>query len=161
MPTERLKEDRMTDRTFVTLETRRKCRVCGCTDARACPGGCWWVDAELCSACFEAVEDLGTVVSHNLARMSAQPGLYDIARMLDEGTMTISEARRIMRADTPTIEGFIVPEFFLPRLDNLPGGHVIMPSWRTSPARLTPKQKRVRAAAKAARRARKLTRRHG
>jgi len=20
-----------------------RCRVCGCTDERACPGGCWWV----------------------------------------------------------------------------------------------------------------------
>ena len=27
------------------------CRVCGCTDNRACLGGCWWVEADLCSAC--------------------------------------------------------------------------------------------------------------
>lgn len=29
------------------------CRVCGCVDALACPGGCSWADAEntLCSAC--------------------------------------------------------------------------------------------------------------
>lgn len=27
------------------------CRVCGCTDLRACPGGCWWVEFDLCSAC--------------------------------------------------------------------------------------------------------------
>ena len=27
------------------------CRECGCTDERACPGGCWWVEADLCSAC--------------------------------------------------------------------------------------------------------------
>lgn len=32
---------------------RGTCIVCGCTDARACPGGCWWVDDEhtLCSQC--------------------------------------------------------------------------------------------------------------
>jgi hypothetical protein len=30
----------------------RACRVCGCTDDRACPGGCWWVDDDLCSACL-------------------------------------------------------------------------------------------------------------
>src|SRR4051812_2223915 len=35
-----------------------QCRVCGCTDDRACPGGCWWVpDPEqlgpLCSSCRE------------------------------------------------------------------------------------------------------------
>jgi len=32
------------------LEVRR-CRKCGCTDMHACPGGCSWVDADLCSAC--------------------------------------------------------------------------------------------------------------
>jgi cytochrome c5 len=33
----------------------RSCRVCGCTDARACwdweTGPCHWVAADLCSAC--------------------------------------------------------------------------------------------------------------
>lgn len=30
-----------------------KCRVCGCTDARACVGGCTWLDEghTLCSEC--------------------------------------------------------------------------------------------------------------
>lgn len=33
------------------------CRVCGCTDDNACPGGCCWVEdpeglGDLCSACF-------------------------------------------------------------------------------------------------------------
>lgn len=34
----------------------RSCRVCGCTDDRACPGGCAWLDArdDLCSACVAA-----------------------------------------------------------------------------------------------------------
>lgn len=32
------------------------CRVCGCTDDNACPGGCGWVsiDPPLCSACVGA-----------------------------------------------------------------------------------------------------------
>lgn len=32
------------------------CRVCGCTDARACPGGCAWADAAhtLCTSCAPA-----------------------------------------------------------------------------------------------------------
>jgi len=34
------------------LEARR-CRVCGCTDANACPGGCSWVAPDLCSACVD------------------------------------------------------------------------------------------------------------
>lgn len=28
-----------------------RCRHCGCTDDRACPGGCWWVAPEACSSC--------------------------------------------------------------------------------------------------------------
>lgn len=31
----------------------RTCRGCGCTDTRACPGGCSWVEDDLCSACQE------------------------------------------------------------------------------------------------------------
>jgi hypothetical protein len=27
------------------------CRICGCDDNHACPGGCWWVEKDLCSAC--------------------------------------------------------------------------------------------------------------
>ena len=29
------------------------CRFCGCTDARACPGGCAWVEPDLCTACVQ------------------------------------------------------------------------------------------------------------
>lgn len=28
-----------------------QCRGCGCTDDRACPGGCYWVEPNLCSSC--------------------------------------------------------------------------------------------------------------
>ncbi len=31
----------------------RRCRVCGCTQQHACPGGCSWVEIDLCSACAE------------------------------------------------------------------------------------------------------------
>lgn len=33
------------------------CRVCGCTDASACPDGCWWVESDLCSGCAVVAED--------------------------------------------------------------------------------------------------------
>lgn len=29
------------------------CRVCGCTDEQACPGGCYWVESDLCSRCAD------------------------------------------------------------------------------------------------------------
>lgn len=40
------------------------CRLCGCDDLHACPGGCWWVGPDLCSACEPAPGDVlfvGTV----------------------------------------------------------------------------------------------------
>jgi len=46
----------------VMLIGQRQCRGCGCTDLRACSGGCSWVlldiDAAtgICSECAEAVE---------------------------------------------------------------------------------------------------------
>lgn len=30
-----------------------QCRGCGCTDTQACPGGCAWVEKDLCSACIQ------------------------------------------------------------------------------------------------------------
>lgn len=42
----------------VELNTRPRtaglaCKFCGCTDDRACPGGCFWIshDPPVCSAC--------------------------------------------------------------------------------------------------------------
>ncbi len=32
---------------------RHPCRVCGCTDAKACVGGCYWVEDDLCSQCVQ------------------------------------------------------------------------------------------------------------
>ena len=39
-------------------EKNIKCRRCGCTKARACPGGCSWVvpDVPICSACLTPTE---------------------------------------------------------------------------------------------------------
>lgn len=34
--------------------TERRCRVCGCTELQACPGGCSWAGADLCSSCAAA-----------------------------------------------------------------------------------------------------------
>jgi hypothetical protein len=36
---------------YKTKEQIVKCRVCGCTDNKACPGGCYWVENDLCSQC--------------------------------------------------------------------------------------------------------------
>lgn len=31
----------------------QKCRVCGCTENHACPGGCYWIEPDLCSECVD------------------------------------------------------------------------------------------------------------
>lgn len=37
---------------------KRVCRVCGCTWNNACPGGCYWVEKDLCSSCVEKEGEL-------------------------------------------------------------------------------------------------------
>lgn len=37
----------------MSRKKERSCRLCGCTDARACPPGCSWIEFRLCSACKE------------------------------------------------------------------------------------------------------------
>ncbi len=41
------------------------CRTCGCTDERACEGGCFWVEPDLCSACASTDQ----LLSHLLKRL--------------------------------------------------------------------------------------------
>jgi len=35
-------------------DATQRCRICGCNHDRACQGGCYWVEEDLCSACFES-----------------------------------------------------------------------------------------------------------
>lgn len=35
------------------MTVERTCRVCGCTDLRACPGGCAWAGPDLCTNCTD------------------------------------------------------------------------------------------------------------
>jgi hypothetical protein len=48
---------RMFQATMIKKKKKHKrigvCRVCGCTDDRACPGGCFWVEPDLCSSCMD------------------------------------------------------------------------------------------------------------
>jgi hypothetical protein len=34
----------------------QRCRSCGCSNLSGCPGGCWWVEDDLCSTCAVAVD---------------------------------------------------------------------------------------------------------
>lgn len=42
---------------WLGVDMARACRYCGCTDDRACRGGCSWTGAHLCSACTPDVEE--------------------------------------------------------------------------------------------------------
>lgn len=33
--------------------SERRCHVCGCTQGRACFGGCWWIGPNRCSSCLD------------------------------------------------------------------------------------------------------------
>lgn len=78
----------------------RVCRACGCDDYHACAGGCCWVEADLCSACWGrepltdgeraalgSVRDGADVYSYSLAGT-----LRDIERRRPE-LIQIGEAR--------------------------------------------------------------------
>lgn len=41
------------ERELETSDGEQRCRVCRCTDWEACPGGCVWVEDDLCSRCEE------------------------------------------------------------------------------------------------------------
>lgn len=46
-----IRPEKPEDVVFRPLPVPRVCRVCGCSQFRACPGGCYWVEDDLCSAC--------------------------------------------------------------------------------------------------------------
>jgi hypothetical protein len=61
------------------------CRFCGCSEDRACPGGCSWADKArtVCSRCDE-----------RLRRMLRDPKLRRIVRSLLSGGTTIKVVKR-------------------------------------------------------------------
>lgn len=46
------------------------CRECGCTDNRACPGGCSWVAPDLCTQCLWSLVALSEREVKTLARLT-------------------------------------------------------------------------------------------
>lgn len=54
------------------------CRVCGCTDDHACEGGCWWVEADLCSTCAAAM------VAGPVMEMEPEPIMATITGLIEE-----------------------------------------------------------------------------
>lgn len=62
-----------------------RCRVCGCTDDRACDGGCAWIRVEagsppLCSACAGTADDAREAFRRILRLMPTRIEIARIAR---------------------------------------------------------------------------------
>lgn len=56
---------------FLTDVCRARCRVCGCTDERACvtvEGPCRWIAPDLCSACAVRAVDLTAMKAESVKR---------------------------------------------------------------------------------------------
>jgi hypothetical protein len=49
------------------------CRICSCTDDRACEDGCSWVQRGLCSACLPAVQATPCPDCHSTAKFCRRP----------------------------------------------------------------------------------------
>ena len=62
------------------------CRVCGCTDEKACAGGCAWFEPDLCSLC--------ALAAGAIAEWAARAANPDIQAL-------IAEAQTIGEPDEP------------------------------------------------------------
>ena len=80
------------------------CRVCGCTQARACTGGCYWVSEDLCSACHHAMppfdrrERDGAIGLE--ARRAAHDGFCRVAAIVIPHTAASAAVMKRIAAET-------------------------------------------------------------
>lgn len=63
---------------------KRKCRVCGCTWNNACPGGCYWVEFDLCSTCA-GIEPVLSRLTYTFEVNYSPFGLDSLLEILNEG----------------------------------------------------------------------------
>lgn len=70
----------------------RRCRHCGCTELRACAGGCWWVGQDECSSCSPDLAAL-TPEQRRLLELFAGGGLT-IGELVEGGVAVPAEGRR-------------------------------------------------------------------
>jgi hypothetical protein len=85
------------------------CRVCGCTDERACEGGCYWVDDEhtLCSQCAEKEAPQpdplaltpDNVSQAHVALAEARNAIFGVATVLDQIKVQLKTQRAQAVAD--------------------------------------------------------------
>jgi predicted kinase len=119
--------DEHTDPAGPVVDDVPRCRVCGCTDDRACPGGCWWVQdpllGDLCSACAappaRSVPDLPTTAGSPVrawfgpgdpTRYAVHPRRLLEAMPVDWQTRWVAMIAEleVATADVPQATGYLV-----------------------------------------------------
>ena len=75
---------------------KRRCRVCGCTQFHACPGGCYWVSDDLCSRClrFSNVFTFGKIPSEEKASV----GLAEACKNATKNQLVTSDKIEKLRS---------------------------------------------------------------
>lgn len=78
-----------------------KCRVCGCTDDRACEGGCSWVEARLCSQCkpkedAAAIAVVAWLAAYRAFARSPNETLVERARAFREARLAAVDRLRVL-----------------------------------------------------------------
>lgn len=72
--------------------SERTCRHCGCTQARACPGGCWWVGPDECSACT------APVIPEDIVAAALGPAVDQVLVALEDIVTTTAQLLEAHRA---------------------------------------------------------------
>src|SRR5690349_5772136 len=85
------------------MRAEQTCRVCGCTEDKAClttAGPCWWVEPGLCSACAARHE-------RALGRLGSRSPLYRMAVIIafarQEYLLNASDLARLLEVSTKTV----------------------------------------------------------
>ena len=71
-----IKEGEIHKENAVFDEELRFCKVCGCSQDRSCPGGCYWVTDDLCSNCVYSIFTCEAIVDE-LGNLDTVPGTED------------------------------------------------------------------------------------
>lgn len=80
------------------IKLNRQCRICGCTDEEACPGGCSWSQPEICSTCArrQAVADEQYLATMRAQQLAAEKQVEQAQLAL----VALAENRALMAEQT-------------------------------------------------------------
>jgi hypothetical protein len=105
------------DLPFLRIGMVRTCSQCGCTDDRACPGGCSWVAWDLCSACAP----VGQARDDDMPRVPRGPTVAELKEALEQSVRLQSHyATLLNQYDGGARIGFPTADDWIRRLRECP-----------------------------------------